>query len=164
MLHDVGKVAISDILLKKPGRFNDEERAEIQTHTIHGARLFKSKQSEFDEIAGEVALTHHENWDGTGYPGHIDLDTGNALEKDVSGKPLPKKGEEIPIFGRVVSIADVYDALSEKRVYKEAWTQEEVLAEIKKESGKKFDPEIVDIFFDVYTQIKSISKKYPDEP
>jgi HD-GYP domain-containing protein (c-di-GMP phosphodiesterase class II) len=163
MLHDVGKVAISDILLKKPGRFTEEEYEIIKTHTIHGAQLFKYMQSEFDEVASQVALTHHENWDGTGYPGYVDIDTGKPLEKDASGKPLPKKGEEIPIFGRVVSVADVYDALSSKRVYKDAWGQDDVLNEIRKLSGTKFDPEIVDIFFEIYSQIKAISKKYPDE-
>ncbi len=164
MLHDVGKVAISDVLLKKPGRFTEEEYEVIKTHTIHGAKLFKSMQSEFDEVAAEVALTHHENWDGTGYPGHVDLETGKPLEKDASGKPLPMRGEEIPIFGRVVSIADVYDALSSKRVYKEAWNQDEVVSEMKKLAGTKFDPELIDIFFEIYPQIKTIVKKYPDEP
>jgi HD-GYP domain-containing protein (c-di-GMP phosphodiesterase class II) len=163
MLHDVGKVAISDILLKKPGRFTEEEYEIIKTHTIQGALLFKSMQSEFDEVASQVALTHHENWDGTGYPGHLDILTGKILEKDASGKALPKKGEEIPIFGRVVSIADVFDALSKKRIYKEAWEEKDVLAEIRKLSGTKFDPEVVDIFMDIYSQIKAISKKYPDE-
>ncbi len=162
MLHDVGKVAISDLILKKPSRFTNEEYQIMKSHTYLGARLFKDTQSQFDEIAGIVALTHHENWDGTGYPGHIDLDTGKPLEKDSKGNPLPRKGEEIPIYGRIVALADVYDALSSKRVYKEAWGENDVLNEIKSASGKKFDPELIDIFFESYDFLKSIRSRYPD--
>ncbi len=162
MLHDVGKVAISDLILKKPARFTDEEYQIMKSHTFLGARLFKDTQSHFDEIASIVALTHHENWDGTGYPGHIDIDTGKPLEKDSKGNPLPRKGEEIPIYGRIVALADVYDALSSKRVYKEAWDENDVLNEIRLASGKKFDPELVDIFFESYDFLKSIRLRYPD--
>ncbi len=162
MLHDVGKVAISDIILKKPGPFTEEEYGLIKKHTYCGARLFKSKQSEFDEIASKVALTHHESWDGTGYPGYIDIETGEPLEKDARGNPLPRKGEEIPIYGRVVAIADVYDALTHKRVYKKAWKEKEALEEIKSLSGKKFDPELVDILFEALPHLKNITTKYPD--
>jgi HD-GYP domain-containing protein (c-di-GMP phosphodiesterase class II) len=163
MLHDVGKVAISDLILKKPARFTNEEYEIMKTHAYHGARLFKQKQSEFDEASSTVALRHHENWDGTGYPGHIDVVTGEPLEKDSKGNAAPLKGEEIPLYGRIVSIADVYDALSSKRVYKDAWTEKEVLDEIKNSSGKKFDPELVDIFFDSLDMIRSITSRYPDE-
>jgi response regulator RpfG family c-di-GMP phosphodiesterase len=76
MLHDTGKVAISDLILKKPARFTNEEYEIMKTHTYLGAKLFQDRQSEFDEVAAEVALTHHENWDGTGYPGHVDVETG----------------------------------------------------------------------------------------
>lgn len=163
MLHDVGKVGISDIILKKPARFTEDEYEIMKSHTVTGARLFLDKQSEFDEIAGQVALTHHENWDGTGYPGHIDVDTGNALEEDSDGRPRGKKGKEIPIYGRIVSIADVYDALSSKRIYKEAWTEKDVLEEIHNMSGSKFDPDLVDVFFEVLPSIKQISEKYSDD-
>jgi len=162
MLHDVGKIAISDVILKKPGRFTEEEREIMKAHTYLGARLFIDRQSEFDEIAMMVALTHHENWDGTGYPGHIDIMTGKPLKTDSKGRVVPLKGEEIPIFGRIVSIADVYDALSSKRVYKEAWTEKDVLCEIDKLSGKKFDPDVVDVFFDALDVIRSITSRYPD--
>lgn len=162
MLHDVGKVAISDLILKKPQRFTDEEYNIMKSHTYLGARLFKDTQSQFDEIASIVALTHHENWDGTGYPGYVDIETGKALEKDSKGNPLPRKGEEIPIFGRIVALADVYDALSSRRVYKEAWDETDVLNEIKAASGKKFDPELVDIFFECNDFLKSIRLRYPD--
>lgn len=163
MLHDVGKVAISDLILKKPARFTPEEYEIMKTHTISGAQLFSDRQSDFDEVAAQVALTHHENWDGTGYPGWVDPFTGQVLKADNTGKPRGRKGEEIPIWGRIVSVADVYDALSCKRVYKEAWDEQSVLEEIKKLSGIKFDPELVDIFFEALPAIKQINERYPDE-
>lgn len=163
MLHDVGKVAISDLILKKPAKFTPEEYEVMKTHTISGAQLFSDRQSTFDEVAAEVALTHHENWDGTGYPGWINPFTGEVLKADSQGKPLGRKGEEIPIWGRIVSVADVYDALSCKRVYKEAWDEAAVLEEIRKMSGTKFDPELVEIFFEVLPSIKQINERYPDE-
>lgn len=163
MLHDVGKVAISDIILKKPGRFTDDEYTIMKSHTWVGARLFVNKQSEFDEIAQLVALNHHENWDGTGYPGHVDMESGSPVKKDKKGNAVGKKGEEIPLFGRIVSIADVYDALSSHRVYKEAWTEEKVLEEMRNMGGTKFDPEVLEAFFDALPSIRTISQKYADE-
>ncbi|MFP4644347.1 MAG: HD domain-containing phosphohydrolase [Spirochaetales bacterium] len=162
MLHDVGKVGISDTILKKPDRFTDEEFEIMKTHTTTGAKLFLDKQSEFDDIAGEVALTHHENWNGTGYPGYVDVATGTPEKADENGAALGRKGEEIPLFGRIVSIADVYDALSSKRVYKSAWSEEDVIAEMKKMSGSKFDPELVDIFIEILPTIRQIADKYKD--
>ena len=162
MLHDVGKVAISDLILKKPGSFTPEEFEIMKTHTWQGSRLFKEKQSELDEMSTAVALTHHENWDGTGYPGVVDVNTGTPLDPDSSGRPRPVKGEEIPIFGRIVALADVYDALSSKRVYKSAWSEDDVLKEIRNMSGKKFDPDLVDIFFDTLEIIRNIAARYPD--
>ncbi|WP_460051781.1 GAF and HD-GYP domain-containing protein [Spirochaeta dissipatitropha] len=162
MLHDVGKVAISDSILKKPGRFTPEERLIMEQHTLFGAQLFLDKQSEFDETAQIVALNHHENWDGSGYPGHIDLTTGAALKTGPDGRPLGKKGEEIPLFGRIVAIADVYDALRSQRVYKEAWSEEDTLEEVKKLSGSKFDPQLVKCFFDALPSIHTVSRKYEE--
>jgi len=157
MLHDVGKVAISDLILKKPARFTDEEYEIMKSHTYLGARLFRDRQSEFDEVAAVVALTHHENWDGTGYPGRVD---DNTCLPDPEGTPL--RGEEIPLYGRIVALADVYDALSSRRVYKEAWEEDSVLDEIKKLSGRKFDPELVEVFFENLDFIRSIRQRYPE--
>jgi len=162
ILHDVGKVAISDLILKKPGHFNDEEYEIMKSHTFLGARLFLDSHSEFDEVACAVSLTHHENWDGTGYPGHIDIMTGLPVEKDSRGRAVPMKGEEISIYGRVVAIADVFDALSSNRVYKQAWSEKDVLKEIKSMSGTKFDPDIVDTFFESLGIIRSLATRYPD--
>lgn len=163
MLHDVGKVAISDLILKKPAKFTPEEYLVMQTHTCSGARLFDDPQSDFDTIAAEVALTHHENWDGTGYPGWVNPVTGEHLKSDENGRLIKRKGEEIPIWGRIVAVADVYDALMSKRVYKEAWDEAAVLEEIRAMSGVKFDPEVVAAFFEVLPRINDIRTRYPDE-
>ncbi|MFC1828151.1 HD domain-containing phosphohydrolase [Thermodesulfobacteriota bacterium] len=165
MLHDVGKIAISDIILKKPGRFNEEEYEIMKQHAFLGARLFLDTQSDFDEAAHRVALNHHERWDGKGYPGHIDLVTGNPLEDFMlpDGTAKGKREAEIPIFGRIVALADVYDALSSARVYKEAWNEEDVLSTIEKESGHQFDPEVVEIFFSSLNVLRSIQERYKDD-
>ena len=162
MLHDVGKIAISDLILKKPCRFNDDEYQIMKQHTFLGARLFLDSQSDFDEAAYDVALNHHERWDGKGYPGHIDVETGAPLEGSATpeGGALGKKGEEIPIYGRIVALADVYDALSSARVYKKAWDESEVLSTIAKESGRQFDPELVDIFFSRLNILRAIQDRY----
>ncbi len=164
MLHDVGKVAISDNILKKPGKFTPEEYDVMKLHTVYGARLFPDIYSELDESAAAVALNHHERWDGNGYPGHISLATLKPLpgyEKE-DGTARGKKREEIPLFGRIVAIADVYDALSNRRCYKEAWDQSAVLEELKKDAGTAFDPELVDIFLDSIEVIRQISSQFPD--
>ncbi|MDR0503268.1 MAG: HD domain-containing protein [Treponema sp.] len=164
MLHDVGKVAISDTILKKPARFTPEEFKVMQNHTIYGASLFSETSSPVDLLARDIALTHHENWDGTGYPGWINPYNGKVLKTDGEGKTLGKIGEEIPLGGRIVAVADVYDALCSKRVYKEPWSEEDVLNELRSLSGKKFDPELVDIFFEVLPSIKQTQEHYPDTP
>ncbi len=163
MLHDVGKVAISDLILKKPAKFTSEEYLVMQGHTWLGAKLFNEIESAVDLVAREVALTHHENWDGTGYPGKVSVETGEAIEIDPeTGKALRLKSLDIPISGRIVALADVYDALSCKRVYKEPWTEENVLAEIRKMCGTKFDPEVVEAFFEILPSIQAIRERFPD--
>jgi HD-GYP domain-containing protein (c-di-GMP phosphodiesterase class II) len=163
MLHDVGKVAISDLILKKPSRFTEEEYLVMQGHTWLGAKLFNEIESPVDKVAREVALTHHENWDGTGYPGKISVETG-AIEvaSPETGKALGLAGDEIPIAGRIVALADVYDALSCKRVYKEPWTEDKVLDEIRSLRGTKFDPEVVDAFFEILPSVQAIRERFPD--
>jgi HD-GYP domain-containing protein (c-di-GMP phosphodiesterase class II) len=162
MLHDVGKVAISDLILKKPGRFTADEYQIMQHHTLYGAALFDDPQSEMDNICREIALTHHENWDGTGYPGWIDPVTSKPIKTDSEGNILGRVGEEIPLAGRIVSLADVYDALCSKRVYKDPWPEDHVLQEIHELSGTKFEPEIVDVFFEILPNIKQIQALYPE--
>ena len=150
MLHDVGKVGISDTILKKPGLFNDEERQIMKNHTIYGTELFKYAASDMDKLASEISISHHENWDGTGYPGSRTHQKGYA-------------GENIPLSGRIVRITDVYDALISVRCYKEAWDEQKVLDEIEKNSGIEFDPFLVTCFFDIYETIKNIQVKYEEE-
>ncbi|RPI92874.1 MAG: HD domain-containing protein, partial [Spirochaetales bacterium] len=150
------------LILKKPAKFTEEEFEIMKRHTYLGARLFHERQSEFDEVAAVVALTHHENWDGTGYPGRVDGNTCEPIDQHAGGKTEPLKGEEIPIFGRIVALSDVYDALSSRRVYKEPWEEDSVLDEIKKLSGRKFDPELIDVFFENLDFIRSIRQRYPE--
>jgi HD-GYP domain-containing protein (c-di-GMP phosphodiesterase class II) len=163
MLHDVGKVAISDAILKKPARFTPEEYQIMQNHTVYGASLFSDTSSYIDQLAKDIALTHHENWDGTGYPGWIDPYTGKTERANENGKPLGKRGEEIPLGGRIVAIADVYDALCSRRVYKDPWDEKDVLDEMRKLSGSKFDPELIEVFFEVLPNIKQAQNQYPED-
>ncbi len=164
MLHDVGKVAISDLILKKPAKLTHDEFALMKMHTHLGAKLFKDPRSKFEELAAQIALSHHEKWDGSGYPGHIDPMTGKSIPdfEGANGNPMPLKGEEIPIFGRIVAVADVYDALSSHRCYKDVWDEDRVLEEIHNGNGTHFDPEIVKAFFSRMDIIKSIAKRYPE--
>ena len=141
MLHDIGKVAISDSILKKPAKLSDDEYAEMQTHTKKGAMLFKASTTALDDMVYQVVLSHHERWDGKGYPNK-------------------KKGKNIPLASRVVAIADVYDALVSNRSYKKAWSDEDVKKLFEQERGKHFDPELVNSFFDVYDVIKAIRNYY----
>ncbi|MBF0264733.1 MAG: DUF3369 domain-containing protein [Gammaproteobacteria bacterium] len=128
-LHDVGKVGISDDILLKKGPLSDKEFEKIKTHTTLGEKILGGDEQ--FKLAADVALYHHERWDGTGYP-------------------LGLKGEEINKVARIVSVVDVFDALISKRSYKEAWAYEEAIEEIKRGSGSQFDPQIVDIFIDLY--------------
>jgi response regulator RpfG family c-di-GMP phosphodiesterase len=155
ILHDVGKVAVSDIILKKPRELSYDEKMSMRLHTVLGARLFKRTTSFWDYMSAEVALNHHENWDGSGYPGRIpDL----YAEKIYMGPG--KQGTEIPLSARVVAIADVYDALVSERAYKKGWQQEHALRYIRYQAAKKFDPELVGLFTQMGELLTAISKKY----
>jgi len=155
MLHDVGKVGISDLILKKPAKLTDEEFATMRWHTVHGARLFSHISSELDELCKDIALNHHEKWNGTGYPGKV-TDLMNDEPKMGEGK----RGEEIPLAARITALADVYDALASRRSYKDPWTDEKILEIIKQDSGTHFDPEIVDCFLEIFDVIAAIRQKF----
>ncbi|MCP4405831.1 MAG: HD domain-containing protein [bacterium] len=166
MLHDIGKLAIPSVIRKKPGKLNEEEYNTMKEHTIKGAQLLlKHANSEIENVAAQIALTHHERWDGHGYPGYVDPNSGNVLpdHEDDEGKALSKKGEEIPVFGRVVAIADVYDALSHHRVFRQAWKEEDILKKLKAESGTHFDPDMIEAFFASLDKIHAISTRFSDE-
>lgn len=126
-LHDIGKIGIPDAILLKPGSFNQEEFEIMKTHTTIGYRILEGTSFSILHTAGIIAKYHHEKWDGTGYPYGL-------------------KGEEIPLPARIVALADFYDALTHERPYKRAWTPEETIAEVLRQKGKHFDPEIVDTF------------------
>ncbi|PIE75126.1 MAG: phosphohydrolase [Deltaproteobacteria bacterium] len=155
MVHDIGKVAVSDLILKKPGKLNDEEFETMKQHTVYGAQLFQDGLSDFEAAAAEVALNHHERWDGKGYPGIKDNDY-DGKDTKIRGK----KAEEIPLFARIVTLADIFDALSSKRSYKESWSVEEVKNFIEENSGKIFDPYLADIFLKKINTMNKIREKY----
>jgi putative two-component system response regulator len=130
-LHDVGKIGISDTILLKPGKLTEEEFTTMKSHAAIGARLLTGGRSSFVNVAEIIAGSHHERWDGNGYPNKL-------------------AGEDIPIEGRIVAITDVFDALTHERPYKKAWSVEEAQAEIEKQSGKQFDPRVVEAFRQVF--------------
>jgi putative two-component system response regulator len=129
-LHDVGKIAIADAILLKPGRLTPGERRVMERHTVAGGRLLRGSGSRLLQTAERIALTHHERWDGEGYP--------NGLAR-----------EQIPLPGRIVAVADVFDALTHHRPYKDAWPVERAVDEIAGDRGRRFDPELVDAFLEL---------------
>ena len=136
-LHDVGKIAVSDSILKKPGKLTEEEFETMKKHVLYGYDLVKKMQ--LGNIAENIALYHHEKWNGKGYCFGL-------------------KEEEIPLEARIVALSDVYDALRQKRIYKDGFTHEEAIEIIKKESGEHFDPKIVEIFLKYNLEFKKIFK------
>ncbi len=136
-MHDIGKVAISDTILLKPDKLTFEEFEIMKEHASIGYNILSCGQREILKTASIIAHEHHEKWDGTGYPRGL-------------------KGEEIHIYGRITAIADVFDALTYKRVYKEAWSQEQAFEFIQSQKGKAFDPQFVDIFFNNIEKIQLI--------
>ena len=149
VLHDVGKVGIPDAILKKPGKLEPDERREMERHTEIGAGLFGQFRSDLDAAAAEVALNHHERWDGAGYPG---VDDGQGGRRG-------KQGDEIPLFARIVGLVDVYDALSSRRSYKEPWPPERIEGLLREERGKHFEPELVDIFLAKLPEIRRAGER-----
>jgi HD-GYP domain-containing protein (c-di-GMP phosphodiesterase class II) len=164
MLHDVGKIAIADAILKKPARLDADEVKVMQQHCWLGSKLFTDMYSEFDDASNIVALNHHEKWDGSGYPGHIDPLTGKPVQgyENSDGSARGKKGEEIHPFGRVVAIADVYDALSCRRCYKEPWDETRVIETLKEDAGTHFDPEMIEAFIESLDVLRSVAERYPE--
>lgn len=155
ILHDIGKIAISDTILKKTGELDAGEVRHVRTHPILGSRLFRHRESEWDYLTAQVVLNHHERWDGKGYPGKYKTLANGDIEFGPG-----KKGKEIPWGARIVAITDVYDALLSKRAYKEAWSKEDVLEYLRINAGKQFDPEMLEVFFSIQNVIDSIQKKY----
>jgi len=142
-MHDLGKVSIPDAVLNKPGRFTDEEFAKMKSHASEGEQILMQSKRELLRFAATLAGSHHERWDGKGYPRGL-------------------KGEEIPLAGRICAVADVLDALASPRCYKPAWPEEKVREEFVKQRGAQFQPELVDVLlehwdemFDCFRQIRA---------
>ncbi len=141
MLHDVGKIAIPDAILKKPGPLTPEEREVMNLHTIRGYEMLSDAESPLLQMGAVIAITHHEKWNGMGYPRKL-------------------SGADIAIEGRIVALADVFDALCSKRCYKEAWTLDRVLETIKADAGTHFDPGLVEIFIANLDTVLKIRDKF----
>ncbi|MFY8272783.1 DUF3369 domain-containing protein [Pseudoalteromonas sp. SSDWG2] len=142
-LHDVGKVGIPDNILNKPGKLDDKEWEVMKSHSMRGFKILANSQRPLVEAGAIIAKEHHEWWDGSGYP-------------------EGKKGEDIHVFGRIVALADVYDALRHRRCYKEPWDKDDVVAEIKRLSGIQFDPKLVEIFESKLQKLEDIVSSLPD--
>lgn len=142
-LHDIGKLAITDNILHKPGKLDNEEMVDMMTHAELGYHMLKDSERELLQAGAIVAHEHHEKYDGMGYPRQL-------------------AGENIHIYGRIVALADVFDALSSDRVYKKAWPLEKVLALIQNERGKHFDPKLVDLFMENLDRFLAVKEQYKD--
>jgi putative two-component system response regulator len=142
-MHDIGKIGMPDHILQKPGPLTPEEWLIIKRHPTIGAGIIGRHKNELLEMARVIALTHHEKWDGSGYPRGL-------------------KGEEIPLVGRIVAVADVFDALVSERPYKHAWPVEEAIAYLQRESGKHFDPKLVPQFVNLLPQMRTIMSQYSE--
>jgi len=144
LMHDVGKIGIPDCILLKPGKLEPREWKIMKEHTTIGAQILQNADAEFIKMAEIIALTHHEKWDGSGYPQGL-------------------RSSGIPLAGRIVAISDVFDALTSKRPYKVAYPFEESIEIIKESSGTHFDPDVVDAFFSSKREIIAIRRKYVDD-
>jgi len=140
-MHDLGKIGIPDHILRKPAKLDPAEWEIMKQHTVIGATILKDSDAEFIRMGEAVARNHHEKWDGSGYPNQL-------------------KGTDIPIASRIAAIADVFDALTSKRPYKEPFSVEKSLAIIKEGSGSHFDPDVVDAFFAIQDEILAIKKQF----
>jgi len=136
-LHDIGKVAIPDSILLKPGKLTPDEYEEMKKHPVYGGRMLENAHSRLLKLARNIALGHHEHWDGTGYPSGV-------------------KGEDIPLEARIVSVVDVFDALTTRRVYKGAWSLEDTFSYMTEQSGRLFDPTVVEALFQCRPQVEEL--------
>jgi response regulator RpfG family c-di-GMP phosphodiesterase len=142
-LHDIGKIGIPDTILLKPGKLTNDEFTRMQEHTTIGANILAGKENIFLKTGRIIALSHHEKYNGKGYPKGL-------------------KGEEIPLYGRIVAVADVFDALTSKRPYKEAWSFEKALNLLVEEKGKHFDSQLVEYFIEHLKEVKTIYQNFQE--
>ena len=144
-MHDIGKIGIPDHILLKPGKLDSQEWAVMQRHVTIGAEIIGTHDSNLMRTARAIALTHHERWDGKGYPAGL-------------------AGEDIPIEGRIAAICDVYDALLSVRPYKPAWPEQKAMDLLREHSGQAFDPRLVPIFLELAPEFAKIRDLYVDPP
>jgi response regulator RpfG family c-di-GMP phosphodiesterase len=144
-MHDIGKIAIPDSILHKPGKLTPEEWTEMKTHTTLGYEILKHSERRLLKAAAIVANEHHEKWDGSGYPNGI-------------------KGEKIHVYGRITAMADVFDALCNSRVYKPAWELDRIISLFKAEKGLQFEPKLVQVFLQNIDELVKIKETYKDDP
>ena len=137
-MHDIGKIAVSDEILRKPGKLSPEEWVEMRKHPLIGSEILAGSDSELLRLGGLIALTHHERWDGTGYPRGL-------------------AGDVIPVEGRIVAVADVFDALTNERPYKAAFEVDHALSVMRAERGRHFDPEYLDLFLTVVDEVAGVA-------
>lgn len=143
-MHDIGKIGIPDRILLKPGKFEPDEWEIMKTHVVIGANILQGDSSDLMKCASEIALTHHEKWDGSGYPQGL-------------------VGEAIPLAGRIAALADVYDALTSVRPYKKSWTVEAAVGYIEQNSGVHFDPALVKVFVEHLSEVLAICARFVDK-
>ena len=143
-MHDVGKIGTPDSILKKPGKLDEDEWEIMKQHAATGAEIIGHHEDPLLNMARNIALTHHERWDGSGYPNQL-------------------KGEQIPLEGRIGAIADVFDALTSDRPYKKAWSVDKAIDLIESESGKQFDPNLVFHFKKILDEVMDIRNMYLEE-
>ena len=144
-MHDIGKVGIPDHILLKPGRLDDEEMAIMRQHASLGHDLLKGSSSRLLQAGATIAFGHHEKFDGSGYPQGL-------------------SGDDIPLFGRIVAVADVFDALTSERPYKKPWSLEDAADYLRAQRGLHFDPQCVDVFLAAWPQVLAIRQRFADEP
>ncbi len=142
-MHDVGKIGIPDRILQKPGPLDPDEWAIMQSHVTIGAEIIGEHEGGMLALARQIALTHHEKYDGTGYPNKL-------------------RGDEIPLAGRIVAIADVFDALTSKRPYKKAWSEDEALTFLREQRGRHFDPALVDLFLGQMDAVRAVQQRWAE--
>lgn len=142
-MHDIGKIGVSDTILLKPGKLNDDEYLLMQEHVKIGAEILSNSDSDLLKMAHEIALTHHEKYNGKGYPHGL-------------------KAKQIPLSGRIVAVADVFDALTSERPYKRAWSTEQAVALIEREKGEHFDPVLVEAFLKILPKVQLICDRYQE--
>jgi len=142
-MHDIGKIGIPDSILQKPGALDEQEWNTMQTHAQMGQDIIGDDDSELLRMAAAVAISHHEHWDGSGYPNNL-------------------SGEKIPMVGRIVAIADVFDALTSVRPYKESWSVEDAVTHLQAQAGKQFDPRLVSLFVENLDEILKIKAQLSD--